>query len=282
MACIATALALAALTAPTAHAEDWWAVSSGFSGPLVKSDASTLACHDGKCSIWELTTYPAIRRDGVLKQKDLADYDCIKRLTSTRREISYNAQGDVVKIASDGEDRWQPLASETVGEASLTFACNFLAVSARGTPAATFSVDHKLFVRVAEPSTPAASAPSASTLTIPVSPALQVGSAATLPPKPSPNRPKQASAPSDAVHRPLVAQIAAAPTMNDARGVLKALVRNQAGVTQGLTSKVETAFVHGRPVYRAVIYGFPTGKAAERFCRALRNAKHECFVRSSP
>ena len=68
------ALLLACAATPVS-AGDTWLVAQGVNGMTVRSDASTLTCDHGECSIWEETRYSDVRPDGVQSLRDLAVYD---------------------------------------------------------------------------------------------------------------------------------------------------------------------------------------------------------------
>jgi cell division septation protein DedD len=118
--------------------------------------------------------------------------------------------------------------------------------------------------------------------------------AAPAPPAPEPARPpvQKAAAPKPpavaAAPRPttpapvpanraggLVAQVGAATSDAEAKGLLKALGAR----IEGRTTWVERADVGGKTWYRAVVGSFAGGSDAAQFCAALKAAGRGCFVR---
>jgi hypothetical protein len=78
---------------------------------------------------------------------------------------------------------------------------------------------------------------------------------------------------------PVSVQIAASPSLPDAKGLLARFKARSPDLLSGLTTEVATVEVAGRTVHRALISGFATGAEAARFCEALKAHGQACFVR---
>src|SRR5258708_4956363 len=122
----AALLALSLCAGLPVRAEDLWSVSSGANGIAVSTDASTLACEHGECSVWERTKYAEPRPDGAVSLKDLVSYDCAGLRTRTQVEIRYRADGKVLATTTATQANWLAVQPDTVGGDTLAFACIFL------------------------------------------------------------------------------------------------------------------------------------------------------------
>ncbi|MDB5426860.1 MAG: hypothetical protein JWP23_1829 [Phenylobacterium sp.] len=74
-------------------------------------------------------------------------------------------------------------------------------------------------------------------------------------------------------------QIAASPSLPDAKGLLARFKKQSPDLLSGLTADVTTAQVAGKTVHRALISGFATGADAVQFCEKLKARGQACFVR---
>lgn len=77
----------------------------------------------------------------------------------------------------------------------------------------------------------------------------------------------------------LSVQIAASPSLPDAKSLLARFKKESPDLLSGLTTDVATVEVEGKTVHRALISGFATGAEAARFCEKLKARGQACFVR---
>ncbi|MHB8287547.1 MAG: SPOR domain-containing protein, partial [Caulobacteraceae bacterium] len=188
----------------------------------------------------------------VKTQKDFVRYDCLQRRTATLVEKSYLADGQETASVTAAALQWEAVSEHTVGDDSLSFACNFLAQAALRTPTSPLKFDERTYVR-----------------------------ADADKPQSPPSEPKAAEATlSHGV--PFRVQIAAAPTWQAAQHLLSALQRNHAGLLIGRDTKIEKSVVAAGVAFRVTIGGARSFGEALKFCKALRLAGLQCFVRESP
>jgi SPOR domain len=74
-------------------------------------------------------------------------------------------------------------------------------------------------------------------------------------------------------------QIAASPSLPDAKGLLARFKARSPDLLSGLTTDVATVEVGGKTVHRALISGFATAADATQFCEKLKARGQACFVR---
>jgi len=107
---------------------------------------------------------------------------------------------------------------------------------------------------------------------------------------PDPSKPAKTAASEPAPARPAApkaaaaggsvsVQIAASPSLPDAKGLLARFQRQSPDLLSGLTTDVATVQVDGKTMHRALISGFATGAEAAGFCEKLKARGQACFVR---
>jgi hypothetical protein len=74
-------------------------------------------------------------------------------------------------------------------------------------------------------------------------------------------------------------QVAAADTQAGAKSALERLRKINGVSLDRLASRVDTASVKGKTVYRASLTGFASAAEARAFCETVRAARGKCFVR---
>lgn len=259
---VLTAVFLAGASVSAAKAEDWWLVATGVDGERLSSDVSSLACQNGKCSIWEMTVYGPSGREGVAFVKDLADYDCAASLTRTRKELSFDASGAQIRSLSDDQSAWRPAPPATVGASLMAFACRQAALQT---------------ARAVKPVGGEASAPPPTAAPVLAAAAPHAGIK-----KPAENKRAEnaVDARLPAAGGGLVVQVGAAPTAVGGHEVLARLARKDPAVLKGMTTGVEAARSKGTTVYRATVGGFGSSAAARAFCQRVQAGGGDCFVRA--
>lgn len=235
-----------------ASAGNIWLVSEGVNGMTVSSDASTLQCNDGQCSIWEATRYAGPQPNGVLSVRDLAHYDCAGQRTRTEIEVKLDVDGKVLKTLSANRETWIAVQPDTVGAATLAFACNFRAADPTEVRSGRFEVGGRRFVRQ-EQSDPAGLAPMAAPPTA-----------------------------QTALHGARIAvQIAVSPTEIGAETAAAAFKFKHPSDIAGLEVRIEPAMVKRERVFRVLAEGFAADRDAQAFCLRLKANGADCFVWSS-
>jgi cell division septation protein DedD len=238
---------LLSCAATPASAADPWLVAQGVNGMRVTSDASTLTCADGRCSVWEETQYAAPRPDGALSLRDLAYYDCAAGRTRTQMEIKLGVGGRALKTVTASGETWTPVRSGSVGATTLAFACNFRAASSNDLLSGAFNAAGEHFVRLALP-------------------AANVAAAAE---------------PSHVQGPPIAVQIAATRTEADAEGAVSAFRRKyQSELAPGLEMNIEQATPKDARVFRVLVEGFSAERDAQGLCARLRASGTDCVIRS--
>lgn len=234
---------------PSARAEDLW-LSADVSGFSVSSDASTLTCDRGQCSVWEVTHYADPQPDGALSLRDLVYYDCAGLRTRTQFEIKLGADGKVLTTVKATEDTWLAVQPDSVGDDTLAFACHYKSADAATLQSGAFDVAGRRFVRLTK-----------------VNP---IGE----PPPPTP--PIATTSPHAAR---MAVQIGANPTEIGARRAIAAFESKHQGQLAGLRLRIEQTRANGRDVYRAVVEGFTADHDAQAFCTKLKAGGADCFTR---
>ena len=233
-----------------ALAGDLWLVSEGVNGMSVSSDVSTLNCERGLCSIWEVTQYAELRSDGALSLRDLADYDCSGLRTRTELETKLGARGQVLATVKATDGAWVPVQPNTVGAATLTFACGFQAADPRSVQLGALDIAGRHFSRMTR-AVVASDAPAG---------------------------PQAWSKPASGI----ALQVAASPTAAGAQAAIAALKLQYQAELAGLDTRIEPAMVGGKRVYRSMIAGFATYSDAQTLCGVHKASGGACFVRASP
>jgi hypothetical protein len=258
---------VAVLAGGNAEAANWWAVSDGATGTVTAMDVEQLACRDGICSAPQRPGRPGDRAGAGAAH--LVDYDC----------------AGLRNRESGGP--WRPVPPNSLGEALLTFACTYQARAFGLGVADKMNADGRTFQKLSPTTTTAATGPAAServaraqtppTAVMP-SPNTAPGKvASTTPAKASPTP----SAPPTAHGARLGVQIAAAASQTQAAQSLVAVRTRAADVLQGSLSRIDSADVGGRKVYRALLVGFASDAAARQACTSLKAKGVACFVRSA-
>jgi hypothetical protein len=256
----------AVLAGGKAEAANWWAVSDGATGTVTAMDVEQLACREGICSAPQRAGRPGDRASagGV----HLVDYDC----AGLRNR--------------EGGGPWRPVPPNSLGEALLTFACTYQARAFGLGVADKMNADGRTFQKLSPITATAATGPAASER---VARAQTPLIAAMPPPKMAPAKvasttPAKASpapsAPPTAHGARLGVQIAAAASQAQASESLAAVKTRAADVLQGSSSRIDSADVGGRKVYRALLVGFASDAAARQACTSLKAKGVACFVRS--
>ena len=241
-------LVLSAGTPATATAGDLWLAAEGVNSMSVSSDASTLNCTRGQCSIWEETRYAAAQVDGVASLRDLALYDCAGDRTRTKIEIKLGADGRVLKTVT-AEDPWHPVQTGSVGATTLAFACHFQVANADDIRSGAFDAEGHHFVRSA--------------------PAKQVNVALAT------------ELAGDRRSRYAV-QVAASVAEGEARkAALSFESKYQSEIEAGLELKVAPATPGRVRVFRVLVEGFGSERQAHVFCDMLKAGGDDCIVRSN-
>jgi len=230
-------------------AGDPWLVVEGVNGMYVSSDARTLTCAHGQCSIWEETRYASPQPDGALSLRDLAYYDCAGGRTRTQVEIKFGVDGRILTTVTAAKEIWSIVQPDSVGATSLAFACNFRHADADDLRAGAFDVAGEHFVRLAPSGRSTAAAATHNSL----------------------------------VHGPQTAvQIAAVPSETAARNAVATFKRQfQEEIAAGLKVKIEPARLKGADVFRVLVEGFADDRDAQAFCIRLRASGDDCFTRSN-
>jgi hypothetical protein len=237
---------LLACAATPASAGDAWLVAQGVNGMTVSSDAGTLTCDHGQCSIWEETRYAEARPDGVVALRDLALYDCAGGRTRTQVEIKLGVDGRVLKTVRATAESWLPVEPGSVGATTRAFACNFQSANAVDLRSGAFDAEGQHFVRLATP------APAAVTAAM-----RDHGSE-------------------------IAVQIAATQSEDSAyRAIAAFRQKHRRALVGGLETAVEPATLKGAPVFRALVRGFATRRDANRFCAAVKAGGGDCIIRRS-
>jgi hypothetical protein len=244
-------LALGLLCAGPPAPGDLWLVSEGVNGMTVSSDASTLACNHGQCSIWEVTRYADPQPTGVLSVRDLAYYDCGGLRTRTQLEIKLGVDGEVLKTVKTNEEAWLAVQPQTVGAATLAFACNFHTFGPDANRSGIFDIDGHHFVRLAQ-TRPVNAAPTAAA---PVA-------------QPEPHTEQ------------LAVQIAASPTEIGAQRAVGAFKHRYQSDVGGLEFQIEQGSVKNGRVFRVLVEGFAADRDAQLLCARLKADGVDCFIRS--
>ena len=78
---------------------------------------------------------------------------------------------------------------------------------------------------------------------------------------------------------PYIVQLGAAPSQDDAKGLLAHAQKRFGGELSGFKIDVVAANVAGKTVYRVEVSGFAGGPDANRLCAALKAGGQACFVR---
>ncbi len=258
-----------------ANAEDWWTVSDGLTTLKVASDADSLHCMAGKCTIWERTRYANARPDGVSVQKDLAQYDCVGFKTATLEERSFGTNGAQTKAVRADTVTWQPVQEDSLGEALLTFACMYKAKKFASAPTGIMTIDQRQFIReTSSPSTATVASTSVAKASKPkiatAAPRAEVKAVLVA----------REGGSQSLHHGAFAVQIVAADRAENAQRALNELARNRGAVKSPLQARVED--VHepgGKTIYRALIGDFPSEANATSFCAALRTGGADCLVR---
>jgi hypothetical protein len=245
-------IALGLMCAGTpAAAADPWSVSEGVNGMSVSSDASTLTCNHGQCSIWELTRYADPSPSGVLSLRDLAYYDCGGLRTRTQLEIKLGVDNEVLKTVKANKETWSAVQPDTVGAVTLAFACNFHTADPEAVRSGIFDVAGRYFFRLAQ-TDPVDAAP---TSAVPVAqPPLQA--------------------------EQLAVQIAASPTEIGVRRAIVAFKLRYQSEVAGLEFQIEQGTAKSGPVFRALVEGFAADRDAQVLCDRLKANGVDCFIRS--
>jgi len=266
-------ITLLSLAAP-ANAEDWWTVSDGLTTLKVASDADSLHCVAGKCTIWERTKYTNPRPDGVVLQKDLAQYDCAGFKTATLEERSFGADGAQMKAVHANAVTWQPVQEDSLGEALLTFACMYKAKKFASAPSGIMTIDQRQFIReTPQPTIAAAAATSAVKLHPP-----KIAAAAPRADIKAVLVAREGGARS-AQHGAFAVQIVAADRAENAQRALNELARKKGPLKSPLKARVENVHGAGKTIYRALVGDFSSEAEAKSFCATLKSGGTDCLVR---
>jgi len=105
--------------------------------------------------------------------------------------------------------------------------------------------------------------------------------AAPMQAKPAPEKPRPVkaapAAPTWGGHAAV--QVVSSPDQAETKKKLASLQRRFGAALQGADTRVESAQVNGRTVYRGLVAGFATRREAVAFCQTLKHERQDCLAR---